>query len=101
MHFLFFFSDLLLIEKTSSGKHREKTKCPINRVKIGHVPDRGGRAYEHEVPPPEMPAFMQRQSQPQQQRHQGGTVYSSVNVECYLCVIDCVHVFGVIMVVLG
>ena len=32
------------------------------------VPDRGGRAYEHDIPPPEMPSFMQRQQQPQQQR---------------------------------
>ncbi len=66
------FSDLLKIVKTSSGAAREKTKCPINRVKIGHVPDRGGRAYEHDIPPPEMPSFQKRQNQPQQQRQQGG-----------------------------
>ena len=54
--------DLLNIEKTSGGKSREKTKCDLNRVLIGHVPDRGGRAYEHDVPPPDMPSFQQRQS---------------------------------------
>ena len=26
------------------------------------VPDRGGRAYEHDIPAPEMPAFQQRQA---------------------------------------
>jgi len=37
------------------------------------VPDRGGRAYELEPPPPEMPAFKQRQQQqPMQQRDRGG-----------------------------
>ena len=70
-NFLPLISDLLKIEKTSSGLTREKSRTPLNRVKIGHVPDRGGRAYEHEVPPPEMPSFQKRQNAPQQQR-QGG-----------------------------
>ncbi|GAB1603645.1 protein FAM98A-like [Argonauta hians] len=51
---------LLQIQKTSSGEAREKTQCAINKVRIGQVPDRGGRAWEHEPPPPEMPAFQQR-----------------------------------------
>ena len=37
------------------------------------VPDRGGRAYELEPPPPEMPSFQNRQQQqPMQQRDRGG-----------------------------
>lgn len=51
---------LLQIQKTSSGEARERTQCAINKVRIGQVPDRGGRAWEHEPPPPEMPAFQQR-----------------------------------------
>jgi len=34
------------------------------------VPDRGGRAWELEPPPPEMPSFMKRQDAPQGQRPQ-------------------------------
>ncbi|KAJ8308318.1 hypothetical protein KUTeg_013192 [Tegillarca granosa] len=45
--------DLTRIEKTSSGEGR--VKCALNKV-----PDRGGRAWEHEPPPPEMPAFQKR-----------------------------------------
>ncbi|RUS69331.1 hypothetical protein EGW08_022906 [Elysia chlorotica] len=52
--------DLTRLQKTSSGKAREETKCAINKVLIGKVPDRGGRAWELEPPPPEMPAFMKR-----------------------------------------
>ncbi|XP_046561964.1 protein FAM98A-like [Haliotis rubra] len=57
--------DLTRIQKTSSGEAREKTKCAINRVMIGQVPDRGGRTTELAPPPPEMPAFMQRSAAPQ------------------------------------
>ncbi|XP_074647049.1 protein FAM98A-like [Tubulanus polymorphus] len=53
--------DLTRIKKTSSGTARENTKCAVNRVLIGKVPDRGGRAWELEPPPPEMPSFMKRQ----------------------------------------
>ena len=45
--------------------------CLIYWCYLYQVPDRGGRAYELEPPPPEMPSFMKRQDQPQQQR-QGG-----------------------------
>ena len=71
--FLTFPPDLLTMQKTSSGTAREKTKCKINKVMIGRVPDRGGRAYEHEIPPPEMPAFQKRSNeQPRQQRQHDG-----------------------------
>jgi hypothetical protein len=40
------------------------------------VPDRGGRAYEHDIPPPEMPAFKKRQA-PMQQRP-GGLFFLSI-----------------------
>ncbi|KAK6182497.1 hypothetical protein SNE40_010175 [Patella caerulea] len=56
--------DLTRLQKTSSGEARERTKCAINRVLIGKVPDRGGRAFELEPPPPEMPAFMKRSDTP-------------------------------------
>jgi len=52
--------DLTRLQKTSSGEARERSKCAINKVLIGKVPDRGGRAWELEPPPPEMPAFMSR-----------------------------------------
>lgn len=61
-HILAATEDLLFIVKTSSGRSREKTKCHINKHRIGNVPDRGGRAYEHDAPPPEMPSFQQRQA---------------------------------------
>ncbi|XP_060072072.1 protein FAM98A-like [Ylistrum balloti] len=66
--------DLTRLEKTSSGDAREKTKCAINRVLIPKVPDRGGRAWELEPPPPEMPSFMKREAAPQrpQSGHGGG-----------------------------
>lgn len=62
--------DLTRIEKTSSGEGR--VKCALNKVLIPKVPDRGGRAWEHEPPPPEMPAFQKRDaSQPQSGRGGG------------------------------
>lgn len=52
---------LLRMEKMSSGLAREFTSCPLNRILMpGQVPDRGGRAWEIEAPPPEMPAFQKR-----------------------------------------
>ncbi|CAH1792036.1 unnamed protein product [Owenia fusiformis] len=56
--------DLLKIEKTSNAEIRERTKCEINKVLIGRVPDRGGRTLEMEAPPPEMPSFMKRSDAP-------------------------------------
>ncbi|KAK7504820.1 hypothetical protein BaRGS_00003848 [Batillaria attramentaria] len=60
--------NLTTIKKTSSGESRKE--CAINKVLIGRVPDRGGRAWELEPPPPEMPAFMKRDNAPQGQRPQ-------------------------------
>lgn len=52
--------DLTRLQKVTSGEARERSKCAINKVLIGKVPDRGGRAWELEPPPPEMPSFMKR-----------------------------------------
>lgn len=56
---------LAIIEKTSSASVRKNTKSKIQRHIIGRVPDRGGRAYEHNPPPLEMPSW-------QTQRNTGG-----------------------------
>ncbi|XP_064093639.1 protein FAM98A-like [Macrobrachium nipponense] len=52
--------DLAVLEKTSNASVRKRTKTPLNKVVIGRVPDRGGRANELEPPPPEMPSWTQR-----------------------------------------
>lgn len=49
--------DLAVIEKTSNASVRKNTRSKINSVIIGAVPDRGGRPYEQEPPPPEMPPW--------------------------------------------
>lgn len=49
--------DLAVMEKTSNAAVRKNTRSSINKVIIGDVPDRGGRAYEQEPPPPEMPPW--------------------------------------------
>lgn len=55
-------ADLAIIEKTSSVQVRKNTGCKIQKHVIGSVPDRGGRAYEHAPPPPEMPSWQQQRS---------------------------------------
>lgn len=62
-HLLAARDDILQVEKTCGESARERTKCGINQVMIGAVPDRGGRPYELDRPPPEMPAFQQRRPQ--------------------------------------
>nr|SVE85514.1 EOG090X06T3 [Daphnia pulicaria] len=52
--------DVAYEEKTSSASVREKTKTPLQRMLIGEVPDRGGRATENRRPPPEMPGWQKR-----------------------------------------
>ncbi|XP_069806215.1 protein FAM98B [Dendropsophus ebraccatus] len=52
--------DLSRIVRTSSGSVREKMVCPVNKVLMGRVPDRGGRPSEIEPPPPEMPPWQKR-----------------------------------------
>ncbi|XP_076619680.1 protein FAM98A [Colletes latitarsis] len=49
--------DIALMEKTSNASVRKNTRSEINSVIIGVVPDRGGRPYEQEPPPPEMPPW--------------------------------------------
>eukprot|EP00112_Aurelia_sp_Birch-Aquarium-sp1_P010161 Seg2184.1 transcript_id=Seg2184.1/GoldUCD/mRNA.D3Y31 product="Protein FAM98A" protein_id=Seg2184.1/GoldUCD/D3Y31 len=63
--------DLCKLEKTSSGVAREVTKCDINKILIGRVPDRGGRP-SAEAPPPEMPSFKRRTEPPKGQRGDRG-----------------------------
>uniref|UniRef100_A0A8C4NDD1 Family with sequence similarity 98 member A n=1 Tax=Eptatretus burgeri TaxID=7764 RepID=A0A8C4NDD1_EPTBU len=62
-HLLAARDDLSRLYKTSSGSLREKTSCAINKVRMGRVPDRGGRPNEIEPPPPEMPPWQQKQDQ--------------------------------------
>uniref|UniRef100_A0A336LU50 CSON015624 protein n=1 Tax=Culicoides sonorensis TaxID=179676 RepID=A0A336LU50_CULSO len=54
--------NLAIIEKTSSANVRKNTKSKIQRHIMGNVPDRGGRAYEHQVPPPEMPSWQKNRA---------------------------------------
>ncbi|KAG7206779.1 hypothetical protein KM043_000693 [Ampulex compressa] len=56
-HLLAARDDLASIEKTSNAIVRKNTRSKINSVIIGAVPDRGGRPYEQEPPPPEMPSW--------------------------------------------
>lgn len=58
-------TDILHVEKTSSANVRKNTHSDIHKHIIGMVPDRGGRANEHQPPTPEMPAW-------QKNRNQGG-----------------------------
>lgn len=55
--------NLAIIEKTSSANVQRNTKSKIQRHVMGHVPDRGGRAYEHQPPPPEMPSWQKNRAQ--------------------------------------
>lgn len=85
--------DLTKLEKTSSGEARDKTRCAINKVLIPRVPDRGGRAWELEPPPPEMPSFQKRVDQPQQQRPQ------SKSYKIFLFLITFInHPFNIIII---
>lgn len=63
--------DILHVEKTSSSFVRQNTQTDIQKHIIGMVPDRGGRANEHQPPPPEMPAWQKNRSQGQGQGNQG------------------------------
>lgn len=49
--------DVAIVEKMSNASVRKNTRSRINSVIIGAVPDRGGRPYEQEPPPPEMPPW--------------------------------------------
>nr|XP_039268583.1 protein FAM98A-like [Styela clava] len=59
--------DISIISKTVSGTARQK--CAINKVTMGHVPDRGGRTDEISAPLPEMPSWQKRKDGGQS--HQG------------------------------
>lgn len=64
--------DILHVEKTSSANVRKNTQSDIQKHIIGMVPDRGGRANEHQPPPPEMPAWQKNRSQGGQGNQGGG-----------------------------
>ncbi|XP_060712184.1 protein FAM98A-like isoform X2 [Hemiscyllium ocellatum] len=51
-HLLSAREDLSVITKTTSESSRERTACPVNKVLMGPVPDRGGRPGEIEAPMP-------------------------------------------------
>ncbi|CAH1261739.1 FAM98A [Branchiostoma lanceolatum] len=51
--------DIARMQKTTYGATRHN--CAINKVLMGRVPDRGGRAWERAPPPKEMPAFKKRE----------------------------------------
>lgn len=55
-------NDLLFVEKTSSANVRKNTQTGLQKHIIGNVPDRGGRANEHQPPPPEMPAWQKNRN---------------------------------------
>ncbi|XP_036149150.1 protein FAM98B [Monomorium pharaonis] len=67
--------DLAVIEKTSNASVRKNTRSKVNSVIIGAVPDRGGRPYEQEPPPPEMPPWQKDRVQgpPSFQGGRGGS----------------------------
>ncbi|XP_063804113.1 protein FAM98B [Pseudophryne corroboree] len=52
--------DISRIVRTSSGSVREKMVCPVNKILMGRVPDRGGRPSEIEPLAPEMPPWQKR-----------------------------------------
>ena len=56
---------------------------------MSQVPDRGGRVWELEPPPPEMPSFMKRDSAGQGQRPQSESTAMGVGVWGFGCVGVC------------
>ena len=72
--------DILHVEKTSSANVRKNTQSDIQKHIIGMVPDRGGRANEHQPPPPEMPQWQKNRSQGGQ-GNQGGGGVSKQNIQ--------------------
>ena len=57
----------LMVQVFRLQKHLSIIKMCVCFVVV-QVPDRGGRVWEQEPPPPEMPSFMKRVDQPQGQR---------------------------------
>lgn len=55
--------DLLLLSKIASDPPETRSSNPLTKVKVGRVPDRGGRPSEMAAPPPEMPSWQQRSGQ--------------------------------------
>ncbi|XP_059093050.1 protein FAM98A-like [Tigriopus californicus] len=63
-------TDLTWLAKVSGQAPRARIHG-LTKVKIGRVPDRGGRAFEQAAPAPEMPPWQKRQ-QPEGGHHRGG-----------------------------
>ncbi|KAJ8681773.1 hypothetical protein QAD02_017565 [Eretmocerus hayati] len=82
-HLLSARDDLAIIEKTSNASVRKNTRSSINSVIIGAVPDRGGRSWEQEPPPPEMPPWIKdkvptpQNASSQSSGYSGNSSYSS------------------------
>ncbi|KAG8156166.1 hypothetical protein JTE90_021485, partial [Oedothorax gibbosus] len=56
-------TDMAIGESISSGDACKNTRSKISKVKIGEVPDRGGRPNEQAPPPPEIPSWQARSDQ--------------------------------------
>lgn len=65
-------SDILEIQKVSSTPPESRIDNALTKIKVGRVPDRGGRPSEQAAPPPEMPSWQQRSGQPHSARGGGG-----------------------------
>lgn len=87
-------NDLLFVEKTSSANVRKNTQTGLQKHIIGNVPDRGGRANEHQPPPPEMPAWQKNRNNSGQGGGNRGNVSDYQNK--YLPEIDFSHIWKII-----
>jgi protein FAM98B len=65
-------TDLTVIKKVSSDPPDTRTANPLTKIKVGRVPDRGGRPSETAAPPKEMPSWQQRTGQAHDPRNPGG-----------------------------
>merc|ERR1719219_195497 len=59
------FSNITLADALAARKDLLK----LTKIKVGRVPDRGGRPAEMAVPPPEMPSWQQRSGQAHDSRN--------------------------------
>lgn len=57
------------------------TKSHLHKIIIPKPPDRGGRTYELEAPPPEMPSFMKRKSSAHPQNQRRGNLKIKLRIQ--------------------